>query len=80
MKKRLSCRFCGTDAEGDLRATLLALQSCNNCLVDIQCKGQWTGDGWAVLQRLIERHGGPEGFKAALTLLGLDDLVTPRGA
>lgn len=51
------CPYCGADPDGDLDAAIAALQRCNNCRADIRMSGQWTGDGWRVLRRMIEIHG-----------------------
>ena len=51
------CHFCYADPEGDLQVACEALASCNNCRVDIQMDGLWTGRGYIAIQRLAERFG-----------------------
>ena len=51
------CRFCGAKVGGELDDTLRKLRSCNNCRIDIQMCGDWTGTGDAILRDLIARYG-----------------------
>lgn len=51
------CTYCGASPSIPLHEAMIALKGCNNCRVDIHMKGEWTGDGWRVLQALREKHG-----------------------
>jgi hypothetical protein len=51
------CVYCGASGEGDLLDEIKRLVNCNNCVSDIHSKGNWTGDGFAAIKRLVERFG-----------------------
>ena len=59
------CPWCGARSDGDLCATLAAVLRCNNCLLDLDAKGQWNGIGYAILRALGLTHGRVA-FEAAL--------------
>lgn len=50
------CPYCGANPDGDLADCIAALLACNNCKCDVAARGDWTGDGWAAIQRLRELH------------------------
>jgi len=59
------CRYCSTDPENDsLDEAIESLLSCNNCGVDLDCKGSWTGDGLWAMQELVRIHGKDAVLKA----------------
>jgi hypothetical protein len=44
------CGYCNVDPKSPkILADLKPLLECNNCKVDIFCRGQWTGHGWNAL-------------------------------
>lgn len=56
MSREKRCQFCGADGKEATVAEYLAkVQGCNNCRADIAMKGQWTGDGWDISQRIKAR-------------------------
>lgn len=54
----LHCNYCGADFNNNtLEDNLESINSCTNCLVDLQSKGKWTGIGYNIMIKLIEKHG-----------------------
>jgi len=52
------CHYCRCKYETDsLRDAVAALVRCNNCTVDIQMDGEWTGKGKAAIEVLVTRFG-----------------------
>jgi hypothetical protein len=54
----LHCSYCGADFNNcSLEENLESISSCTNCLVDLRSNGKWTGIGYNIMQKLIEKHG-----------------------
>jgi hypothetical protein len=52
------CPYCHCDPEKDnLKEAIKKLKGCNNCLVDIELRGEWTGKGIAAIKALAAKHG-----------------------
>ena len=49
------CTFCGSDPANPTWEQLQQLLGCNNCLLDIQAKGQWSSDGMGFLAALYKQ-------------------------
>lgn len=56
------CRHCGADGSGNME-NLVKINSCRNCMIDIQMKGHWTGDGWHAWGALWKKHTREEMLK-----------------
>ena len=56
-EKRKPCIYCGTTVDMPLEEAVARLYRCNNCKSDIGLKGQWSGDGWAMIRALADKHG-----------------------
>jgi hypothetical protein len=59
-KRPVGCRFCEAEKAETLGEAIRRLRGCNNCRMDIQIRGKWSGDGLAILRRLAERYGADE--------------------
>ena len=60
-----SCPFCSaTGTEATRQEFLAKITGCMNCRADIVMCGEWTGDGWAAVQRMLARAKAGE-FKKA---------------
>jgi hypothetical protein len=68
------CRICGVTSEAQTAEDFKKLLDCNNCLVDIECQGQWTGEGWESLKSLNQHLG--YGFVATILKKVLHESVT----
>ena len=52
------CHFCNTNPETEtLEEAMKSLRACNNCSVDIQMGGQWSGYGKEAIVVLFRRFG-----------------------
>lgn len=51
------CSHCVASDKEEIEHNLVSINNCTNCLVDIQMKGKWTGDGYAILNNMIKKHG-----------------------
>lgn len=48
------CPYCHAQDYDSVSEIMDAFLKCNNCLVDIQSKGQWSGHGIQALQKIIK--------------------------
>ncbi len=50
------CRFCGASVEMPNEDALTRMAGCNNCRIDIELRGGWTGIGWGILRAIKARR------------------------
>lgn len=54
----MHCPHCSADPDNDtLEDCIQKLNNCTNCLSDLKLKGNWTGDGQKIAERLVEIYG-----------------------
>ena len=53
----ITCRHCGARSDMDPIEAFRRIVRCNNCQIDIQTGGQWTGKGHGIKKALEERWG-----------------------
>lgn len=65
------CSYCRA-LEGETAAEImLRLAGCSNCLVDIRCKGEWSGSGMKALQRAFKKSPDNPNWPTVLKMFGL---------
>ena len=72
-KTKYDCNFCHSDIENPSFEGLSKLIHCNNCLLDIEALGQWSGDGWAYLKAMYKQYKNDARMDKLLDML-VDDL------
>ena len=54
----LHCSSCGADFnKRTLEENLELISNCTNCLADLKLNGNWTGSGFRIMTKLIEKYG-----------------------
>lgn len=69
---KYGCHFCHSDIENPSFEGLSKLIHCNNCLLDIEALGQWSGDGWAYLKSLYKQYNDDARMDKLLDMLVTD--------
>lgn len=67
----IPCRYCKA-LEGETAFEILArVSECNNCLLDIRSKGEWSGSGMQALRLAYEKSPNHPSWPEILKAFGL---------
>lgn len=61
-----SCPYCCADSDGYPLTQLEKMAGCNNCRIDLQSGGKWTGHAHPIIDSLVAKHGRQTIFLMAL--------------